>query len=132
MFLERIPISTETDLSMAVVAAGHIAEELGFGTALAAKISTAVSELGRNVLKYAKRGEVRFKQISADNRQGIEVQVVDSGPGIENLKEAMADHFSSSGTLGLGLPGVQRLMDHFEVQSEVGKGTRVIFRKWLG
>jgi serine/threonine-protein kinase RsbT len=64
-------------------------------------------------------------------KKGLEVQVEDKGTGIADVEVAMADHFSSSGTLGLGLPGVRRLMDEFEVDSSPGLGTRVTIRKWV-
>jgi serine/threonine-protein kinase RsbT len=70
-------------------------------------------------------------RIIAGSRMGMEVIVRDRGPGIEDIQKAMADHYSSGGTLGLGLPGVKRMMDEFELTSEPGKGTTVTIRKWL-
>jgi serine/threonine-protein kinase RsbT len=64
------------------------------------------------------------------NRVGLEVVVHDRGPGITDVEQAMADHYSTSGTLGLGLPGVRRLMDEFELESSPDEGTRVTIRKW--
>ncbi len=69
-------------------------------------------------------------QVWKGRRKGIEVVTRDSGPGITNVEEAMTDHFSTSGTLGLGLPGVRRLVDEFEIETAPGEGTRVLFRKW--
>jgi serine/threonine-protein kinase RsbT len=131
MISERLAIRNDTDLSLAVVTATQLAGKIGFGAALAAKIATAVSELGRNILKYAGRGEIRFMVLEEAGKKGLEVQVEDKGPGIADVEVAMADHFSSSGTLGLGLPGVRRLMDEFEVDSSPGLGTRVTIRKWV-
>ena len=94
-------------------------------------ISTAVSELARNILKYAGRGEIRLRRVDGPAGRGIEIQAEDNGPGIPDPEAAMRDHYSSSGTLGLGLPGVKRLMDEFSLESRVGEGTRVTARKWM-
>jgi serine/threonine-protein kinase RsbT len=127
----RTRITTESDLSVAVLEARRIALEIGFSAVIAAKIATAVSELTRNVLKYAERGVVDFRPLSDERGVGLEVVVTDQGPGIEDVDVALQDHFSSSGTLGLGLPGVRRLMDEFELASTPGEGTRVTIRKRL-
>ena len=89
------------------------------------RIKTIASELGRNILKYADMGraKVYFEQYKSAKHCYISFE--DNGPGIANIKSAMADHFSTSGTLGLGLPGVERMADKFEINSEVGKGTNV-------
>ncbi len=94
-------------------------------------IATAVSELARNILKYADSGEIRLRVVAKGFRRGIEVVAEDRGPGISNPDEALKDHFSSSGTLGLGLPGVKRMMDEFQLESAPQQGTRVTVRKWL-
>ena len=107
-----------------------VAGDLGFGDHIQMMIATAVSEFANNIIKYAGRGEIVIKKIARRNRMGIEIVAQDRGPGIANVKEALADHFSSSGTLGLGLPGVQRMMDEFDIQSNPGKGTTVLIRKW--
>jgi serine/threonine-protein kinase RsbT len=127
----RTRITSEADLSVAVLEARRISLELGFTAVTAAKIATAVSELARNVLKYAETGVVDFRPVSDERGTGLEVVVTDRGPGIADVDEALKDHFSSSGTLGLGLPGVRRLMDVFELSSTPGKGTRVTIRKHI-
>ena len=93
-------------------------------------IVTAVSELARNIIKYATRGEVSIDRIVKDFHVGIEIVARDRGPGISDIEQAIADNYSSGGTLGLGLPGVRRMMDEFEIQSAEGKGTMVRIRKW--
>lgn len=128
----RIRITDETGLSQAILEVRSQALALGFDTIDAAKIGTAVSELGRNILKYAGRGAVEIREVSKARRVGLEVVVSDRGPGIEDLEQALSDHFSSSGTLGLGLPGVRRLMDEFDIASVVGEGTSVTIRKFQG
>jgi anti-sigma regulatory factor (Ser/Thr protein kinase) len=126
----RLRISSETDATRSLIAASHFAEEIGFLRSDCQGISTAVSELAKNILKYAGDGEIIIERIGTGRRPGMQVTARDRGPGIEDIDAAMSDHFSSSGTLGLGLPGVKRLMDDFEIESTPGKGTRVVIRKW--
>ncbi len=90
---------------------------------------TTVSELARNILKYAGRGTIRLSCYGELGTEGIEIQAEDRGPGIADVEAAMRDHYSTSGTLGLGLPGVRRMMDSFTIDSAPGRGTRVTVRK---
>jgi anti-sigma regulatory factor (Ser/Thr protein kinase) len=126
----RIRIASDGDLARAVLEAGRVAKAVGFDASLVAMLSTAVSELARNILKYAGNGEIFVEKMQHGVRNGVRVIAKDKGPGIEDVEQAMADHFSSSGTLGLGLPGVKRLMDEFEIESAPGRGTRVTVTKW--
>src|SRR5690349_7971302 len=119
-----IPIQSEMDIAKAILEARRAGSELGFGAPEQSRISTAASELARNIVKYAGTGQIRINQIEHNARKGIEVIAEDNGPGIADINLAMKDHFSTSGTLGLGLPGVRRLMDEFNIESEKGKGTR--------
>src|SRR6266436_3313375 len=93
-------------------------------------IVTAISELARNIVRYATRGEVILRVIENETTLGIEVVAVDKGPGIRDVALAMVDGYSTSGSLGLGLAGVSRLMDDFEIKSASGRGTIVTTRKW--
>ncbi len=127
----QIHIRVEADTIRAIMASKQTANRLGFDDYHCQMISTAVSELVRNILKYASSGEVVIVPITDEKRTGIEILVKDRGPGIADLEQAMQDDFSSSGTLGLGLPGVKRLMDEFEINSEVNVGTEVVIRQWL-
>jgi anti-sigma regulatory factor (Ser/Thr protein kinase) len=128
----RTRIGSESDATRSVIEASRIAREIGFPANDVQSISTAASELVRNILKYAGTGHLSIKMVSSDDgRRGIEIEATDHGPGIENVEAAMSDHFSSSGTLGLGLPGVKRMMDDFEIDSAPGRGTRVVVRKYL-
>jgi len=104
---------------------------IGFDDIICQMIATAVSELANNIIKYAGRGEIIMERIIVNRRAGMEVVARDSGPGIEDIQKAMADHFSTGDTLGLGLPGVKRMMDEFELSSDPGKRTTVTIRKWL-
>lgn len=127
----RYRIEKEGDIIQAVVRARRLSEEHGFRVVVANMIATSVSELARNILKYADSGEIRLRVVAKGMRRGIEVVAEDRGPGISNPDEALKDHFSSSGTLGLGLPGVKRMMDEFQLESAPQQGTRVTVRKWL-
>src|SRR2546428_10350927 len=100
-----------------------MATELGFPTGDARLIATAISELARNIVSYARKGEITLKMVQALSRQGVLIIASDSGPGIQDIPQALRDGFSTSGSLGLGLPGVRRLMDEFEITSQPGGGT---------
>src|SRR5919197_203088 len=120
-----VPIVSDQD----VVAARHkgrlLATELGFSPSDSTLIATAISELARNIVSYAGRGEIVLVTSNNSGRQGVTVMARDDGPGIPNIEQALRDGYSTSGSLGLGLPGVRRLMDEFQVVSEVGRGTTV-------
>jgi serine/threonine-protein kinase RsbT len=129
--LSRARLTNEAELQHAVLEARRLAGELGFPPASSAKIATAVSELGRNILKYARGGTVEFYKQSDGVGAYLEIIVRDRGPGIEDIEVALEDHYSTSGTLGLGLPGVRRLMDGFVLESTPGRGTCVTIRMRL-
>ena len=124
------PIRNERNVSAAIASALEASRAVGFDDATVGSIATAVSEVAWNIIKYARFGEVVVRQVDKPS-VGLEIVARDSGPGIENLEEAMSDHFSTSGTLGLGLPGMERLMDEFDVRSTPGVGTVVTMRKYL-
>jgi serine/threonine-protein kinase RsbT len=108
----------------------RMAEAIGFDYAMTLKIKTAVSELTRNILKYAERGSVTITPLTSP-KDGIKIFVRDNGPGIKDVETALSDNYSTGGTLGLGLPGVKRLMDDFDIDSEHNQGTRITAHKWL-
>ena len=124
-------IRTEMDVRRVVLESTRYSQEAGFDETPCRMIATAVSELVRNILKYAGSGEFRLRRVEGPGVRGIEIEVSDHGPGIADIDAAMSDHVSSGGTLGLGLPGVRRLMDEFSLESAPGQGTRVTARKWL-
>jgi serine/threonine-protein kinase RsbT len=126
----EVAISSDQDIVLARQKGRVMAIELGFSSGDATLIATAISELARNILSYARRGEITLKIVHAASRQGISIIASDSGPGIRDIRQAMRDGFSTSGSLGLGLPGVRRLMDEFEIASEPGRGTIVTVKKW--
>ena len=127
----RVPVRNTFEITWAVMEARKVAENIGFPDQVQHMIATAVSELANNIIKYADKGEIVIKELNQKNRTGIEITARDRGPGIADIEKAMADHFSSSGTLGLGLPGLKRMMDDIKIQSKPGKGTTVLIRKWL-
>lgn len=126
----RLAIRTEMDASRAVLESTEYSQAAGFEETPSRMIATAVSELARNILKYAGSGEIQLRQVEGRGVRGIEIVAVDRGSGIADPEAAMRDHYSSGGTLGLGLPGVKRLMDEFSLESTPGKGTRVTATKW--
>jgi serine/threonine-protein kinase RsbT len=123
-------IRSEHDASRAVLESTLYSKEAGFADAPSQMIATAVSELVRNILKYAGTGEIRLRHVKRMGDRGIEIEAIDEGPGIADCEAALQDHYSSGGTLGLGLPAVKRMMDEFSLESNPGEGTRVTARKW--
>jgi serine/threonine-protein kinase RsbT len=124
------PIRSDQDIVAARQKGRELAANLGFSSTDLTLIATAISELARNIVVYAKAGEIRMSRIEKQDRKGIMIVARDHGPGIRNVRDALRDGFSTSGSLGLGLPGVRRLMDEFEIESVVGRGTTVTVQKW--
>lgn len=126
----RVPINSDMDIVKARQLGREVAAQSGFSLTDMALVATAISELARNILRYAKQGEILIEQAENSGKQGIVVIAHDEGPGIGNLEQALRVGFSTSGGLGLGLPGVRRLMDEFEIKSKPGRGTTVAIKKW--
>lgn len=131
MKYDTVPISSDLDILKARQHGRTLARQIGFSGSNLTLIATAISELARNILLYAKAGELALGPIESNGHRGIAVVASDRGPGIPDIARAMQVGFSTSGSLGLGLPGAQRLMDEFEVVSEVGRGTTITAKKWL-
>lgn len=125
-----VSINTDTDIVAARMKGRELATELGFVSIDATLLATAISELARNIVRYAKYGEIFVTPVQSGDRVGITVVARDKGPGIANISLAMQDGFSTSGDLGLGLPGVKRLMDEFHLVSDANTGTTVTITKW--
>lgn len=125
-------IAGEDGIVAARQLARNTARELGFSLVDQSRITTAVSELARNVVRYATSGtgELRIRGSSSARGTGLEIVVSDSGPGIADVDEAMQVGFTSGAGLGMGLPGARRLMDELEIDSALGRGTTVTIRKW--
>jgi len=127
---DRVPIRTDADIVQARQKGREMATRLGFASTDLVLITTAISELARNILLYAKDGEIMVKALNSGERNGILLVARDQGPGIPNIDLAMQGGYSTSGNLGLGLPGVRRLMDEMDIESKVGTGTTITARKW--
>jgi len=127
---ETVPIRSDENIVTARQRGRALAAEMGFSSTDLVLITTAISELARNILLYAKHGEIVLERAADNGRNGIVVVARDDGPGIANIEKAMQPGFSTSGNLGLGLPGVRRLMDEVNISSRLGEGTTVTAKKW--
>ncbi|GGP11732.1 anti-sigma regulatory factor [Oceanobacillus neutriphilus] len=126
-----VNINKELDIVQARQVGRDIAKQIGFSTVNQARITTAISELARNIYLYAGKGQIFFEIIDTFNQKGLVMIATDSGPGINDIRLVLQDGYTTSGGLGAGLPGVKRLMDEFEIQSESGQGTTVKAIKWV-
>jgi serine/threonine-protein kinase RsbT len=129
--VERVPIARDADVVVARQRGRRLAARAGFAATDQTVIATAISEIARNIVKFADRGEVVISTVSQDGRRGLRVVVRDVGPGIDDPEEAMRDGYSTYHGLGLGLPGANRLMDRLRLESVRGEGTTVTMEKWL-
>ncbi|HTN51605.1 MAG TPA: anti-sigma regulatory factor [Anaeromyxobacter sp.] len=127
----HVPIEHEGDIVTARQRGRELAAASGLSTTEQTLIATAISEVARNIVVYARRGEVVLAAIEEGGRRGVQVVARDAGPGIPDPELAMRDGYSSSNSLGMGLPGARRLVDDFELSTAVGKGTTVTMRKWV-
>ncbi len=125
-----VPISSDGDVVTARQEGRALAVQLGFSGTDLALIATAISEVARNIISYAKRGEIILHHAEQGGKHGIVIVARDQGPGIRDIAQAMQDGYSSAKSLGLGLPGAKRLMDEFYITSEVNTGTTVTMTKW--
>lgn len=125
-----VPIDRDGDIVSARQKARELATHVGFSGSDLTLIATAISEVARNIVVYADHGEIVLSAVQRAGQRGILVIARDEGPGIPDIERAMRDGFSTGRSLGLGLPGARRLMDEFEIVSEVGKGTTITMRKW--
>ncbi len=127
----RVTIASDGDLLSVRQSVRALALELGFSVTQTVEIVTALSEMARNMLAYAGRGELVVQRLKKGDRQGLLIVARDEGPGIPDVQKAMLDGYSTSGGLGMGLPGIRRLMDDFTIVSALQKGTTVTVEKWL-
>lgn len=125
-----VPIVSDADIVTARQEGRALAMLLGFSSTEATLVAAAISELARNIILYAKNGDIVLGLVEEGGKRGVAVVARDEGPGIPDVRRAMEGGYSTSGGLGLGLPGVRRLMDEFEIVSEPGKGTTVKVKKW--
>jgi serine/threonine-protein kinase RsbT len=126
----HLKIQDENDIIVVRKLGREIATELGFNNIDQVRITTAISELARNVVKYAGNGTISIEVIH-NCVPGLLVVVTDEGPGIVSVKKALEDGYTTSNSLGAGLPGVKRLMDEFDIDSKIDHGTTIRVVKWL-
>jgi serine/threonine-protein kinase RsbT len=126
----RHAIAGEDDIVAARRSGRRLAKAAGFATADVTLIVTAISEVARNIVAYAGKGEVVIRVVDVEARRGIEIVAEDDGPGITDVDQALEDGYSTGRGMGLGLPGARRLMDELAVESTVGVGTKVTMTKW--
>ncbi|MGH2567182.1 MAG: anti-sigma regulatory factor [Bacteroidota bacterium] len=127
----RVPVTSDTDIVNARQQGRAFAVKIGFNGGDLTLIATAISELSRNIVEYARLGEIILSEVQQGNHTGICIIARDDGPGILDVHQAMQDGYSSRRSLGLGLPGTKRIVDEFEIESHAGKGTIVTVKKWL-
>ncbi|MFJ7733795.1 anti-sigma regulatory factor [Lysinibacillus sp. NPDC097231] len=130
-FKSSVEIITEWDIVTARQLGRNVAKALGFGIVDQARITTAISELARNIYLYASIGVIEIERVETDTEKKIVIIATDQGPGIKDVRKVTEDGYSTSGGLGAGLPGVNRLMDSMTIQSVIGEGTTIRAEKWL-
>jgi serine/threonine-protein kinase RsbT len=126
----EIRIEIEADIVAVRQRVRDLAKDHRFDQFAVAALTTAASELSRNVWVHAQKGVARIALLRSGHRVGIEIEFVDHGPGIADLDRALAGGFSTSKSLGLGLSGTKRLVDEFNIDTQPGRGTKVVIRKW--
>jgi serine/threonine-protein kinase RsbT len=125
-----VPVASVNDIVTARLQGRVLAERVGFSAGEATLVATAISELARNIVQYAGHGDIVLRTITNGTRRGVVVVARDHGPGIGDLKLAVRPGYSTSGGLGLGLPGVRRIVDDFQIESNREDGTTVTVTKW--
>lgn len=127
---QTLTIATEDDVLLVRRRARELAEHRKFDTFAIAAITTAVSELARNVLVHGGGGRAVIEEVEAGPRAGIRIAFIDEGPGISDIQRVMVGGYSTARSMGLGLSGSKRLVDEFAIESKVGEGTRITVTKW--
>jgi serine/threonine-protein kinase RsbT len=127
----RVPIANEADIVTARQRGRELAAASGFRSTDQTLIATAISEMARNIIAYARGGEIVLSALESQDGRGILIVARDDGPGIADTALAMRDGYSTTKSLGMGLPGARRLMDEFDLVSALGSGTTVTMKKWV-
>jgi serine/threonine-protein kinase RsbT len=125
-----VPVRSDTDVMLARQRARDLAQPLRFSSSELTLITTAISEIARNIVSYAGSGTITLQLVQHGKTRGLTVIARDEGPGIADLARVMEDGYSTSGGLGLGLPGSKRSMDEFDIVSTPGRGTTITMTKW--
>ena len=126
----RVPIATDGDIVTARQKGRELAAAGGFSRTDQTLIATAISEVARNIVVHAERGEIILSALEQPGRRGVMVVARDEGPGIADPELAMRDGYSTASSLGMGLPGARRIMDEFDLLSTLGHGTTITMKKW--
>jgi serine/threonine-protein kinase RsbT len=129
---ERVEITSSTDIVSARRQGRALALRQGFAGSDLTLIAAAISEVARNIIDYARSGEIILTGVTNGGKRGIKIIARDRGPGIPDVAQAMQYGYSTRKSLGVGLPGAKWLMDEFDIESKVGKGTVVTMKKWAG
>jgi serine/threonine-protein kinase RsbT len=116
-----VPLERERDIAAARIAVSKVLDQLGAKTLAKVRFVTAVSEIARNAVVHGLGGAMEISVL--DRPPGIHVRCTDSGPGIPDVDRAMADGYSTAGSLGKGLGGARRLVDRFLIENRPGGGT---------
>jgi serine/threonine-protein kinase RsbT len=127
----HVAINSAADIVVARQKGRALALELGFDGSDLTLIATAISEVARNIVTHAEKGEIVVAPATLGSRRGLQIIARDAGPGIKDIPKAMQYGYSTNKGLGVGLPGAKWLMDDFDIESKVGKGTTVTMKKWL-
>lgn len=128
---KAITIQSDLDVVNARAMVRHFARKQGFNLVDQARISTAVSELARNIYTFAETGQITVKPVERNGKRGLELTFEDRGPGIADIAQALQEGYTTTVEgRGMGLPSAQRFMDEFEIQSQIGIGTTIVCRKW--
>lgn len=128
--VSTVIIASDMDVVSARQAGRELAAQAGFSQGDQTVIAAAISEIARNILMYARRGEVKLRLVMDPDRSGVIIVASDQGPGIPDIDRYLQDGVSTSGGLGLGLGGAKRLMDDFVIDSVPGTGTTITMKKW--
>lgn len=129
---KTLPLRCESDIVQARREVRDLTIRLGWSLIEQTKFVTATSEIARNTLVHGRGGQMTVEEFLRDGRAGIRLVFTDEGPGISDLTLAMRDGYTTGNGMGLGLSGSKRLVNEFDIQSEVGKGTRITLVKWIG
>jgi serine/threonine-protein kinase RsbT len=127
---DRLPLRNEQDIVLARQMVRKLSQEAAFSLVDQTKMVTAASELARNALVHGGGGELVWEVLREGEKKGVRLAFVDSGPGIANMDLAMMDGWTSGNGLGMGLSGAKRLVNEFDIESQVGAGTRVTITRW--